>query len=253
MRRGLKRTATALALLLGAGSAVPALAQAVIVRSTGPSAPSYPAGKRLPAGASVTLRNGDVVTVLDKSGTRVLRGAGTYDLDAASGRSPGGAARLARSLASPVAVRAGAVRGADLAPADAPILPPSIWIADIDKGGRVCLPRGSDLYLWRGDVSERRFTWLGEAEGGAMTRILWPKNTAGVPWPKAVVALSDGQSYRSAEEGERASGVDFELVVLDPGKVPTDAASLGAMLLDNGCKAQFEWLAKTLEEPAPAS
>ncbi|WP_338468230.1 hypothetical protein RXV95_06680 [Novosphingobium sp. ZN18A2] len=248
----MKTIAALAAVSLGLAVSAQALAQSVIVRSTGPSASSYPPGKRLPAGTKITLRSGDVVTVLDKVGTRVLRGAGSFDLDATSTRNIGGAARLARSMNSPVAVRAGAVRGG--VPNEAgPILPPSIWIADIDKGGRVCVPRGSDLYLWRGEASQRRYTWLGEAEGGAMTRILWPKNTAGVPWPRAVVSLSDGQAYRSVDDSASDNGVDFELVVLDPDKVPTDASGLGVMLLDNGCKAQFEWLAKTLEEPAAES
>ena len=40
-----------------------AFAQAVVVRSTGPSAVAYPKGKRLPANASVVLKAGDVATV----------------------------------------------------------------------------------------------------------------------------------------------------------------------------------------------
>ena len=89
-----------------------AFAQAVVVRSTGPSAASYPKGKRLPANAQVVLKAGDVVTVLDKAGTRVLRGVGTFTLDNAVNRDRSAAALLARSLSNPASVRAGAVRGA---------------------------------------------------------------------------------------------------------------------------------------------
>ena len=54
--------------LFSAGSA---LAQAIVVRSTGPSAAEYPQGRKLPANASVTLRAGDRLTVLDRKSTRL--------------------------------------------------------------------------------------------------------------------------------------------------------------------------------------
>lgn len=227
-----------------------ALAQAVVVRSTGPSAPAFPPGKRLAAGTRVTLKAGDVVTVLDPVGTRVLRGGGTFAVDAPAASTAGrsAAALLARSLSNPASVRAGAVRGAP-AGLDNPGEPGpvSIWLADVDKGGRVCVPRGSDLYLWRGRSDARRFLWLGEAEGGSTVRVAMPMRTAGVAWPDALVPLADGQAYRLAEEGDPNAGVEFEIVLLDPEAVPADAAGLGTLLLDNGCKAQFDWLAAGLE------
>lgn len=247
---------SALVAMLALGSAMPAMAQAVVVRSTGPSAAEYPAGKRLPAGASVTLKGGDQVTVLDKAGTRVLRGAGSFAIDNAVNRDRGTAALLARSLSNPVAVRAGAVRGeVSTLPGEEPI-PVSIWLADIDAagkgGGRVCLPRGSDLYLWRADSQARRFVWLGEADGGGTVRVALPAHTSGVAWPKAMLALTEGHRYRVSDEGlpgqaDAGHSSEFELVMLEPEMVPANAAALGTLLLDNGCKAQFDWLASTLE------
>ncbi|OYX93873.1 MAG: hypothetical protein B7Y74_08575, partial [Novosphingobium sp. 35-62-5] len=69
--------------LMAAAVSSETMAQAVVVRSTGPTAVNYPKGKRLPANASVVLKAGDVVTVLDKAGTRVLKGAGTFVMDSA--------------------------------------------------------------------------------------------------------------------------------------------------------------------------
>lgn len=256
MFKGISELTAALMAALALGSAVPAMAQAIVVRSTGPSASEYPAGKRLPAGASVTLRGGDQVTVLDKAGTRVLRGAGSFAIDSAVNRDRGTAALLARSLSNPVAVRAGAVRGEGTAiPGDEPI-PVSIWLADIDSaskgGGRVCLPRGSDLYLWRSNSQARRFVWVGEADGGGTVRVAMPAHTSGVAWPKAMLALAEGHRYRISDEGaggqaDAGKSSEFELVMLEPETVPADAAALGTLLLDNGCKAQFDWLATTLE------
>ncbi|OZA55910.1 MAG: hypothetical protein B7X78_10310, partial [Sphingomonadales bacterium 39-62-4] len=165
--------------LMAAAVSSETMAQAVVVRSTGPTAVNYPKGKRLPANASVVLKAGDVVTVLDKAGTRVLKGAGTFVMDSAVNRDRGAAALLARSLSNPASVRAGAVRGAVAGDPEV-VLPVSIWIADTNQDGNVCVPRGSDLYLWRGKADARSFTWLTESEGGEMVRMQWPPKTAGI-------------------------------------------------------------------------
>lgn len=251
MRRFLLAAAGFLALASSTG----AMAQAVVVRSTGPSAVNYPKGKRLPANAGVVLRAGDVVTVLDKAGTRVLKGAGSFTIDNAVNRDRGAAALLARSLSNPASVRAGAVRGAPAGGASADmVLPVSIWIADTAQGGNVCIPRGSDLYLWRGNADARSFTWLTESEGGEMVRMQWPPKTAGIAWPKTMLAPQEGRTYRIYDETTPDKAAEFRIVTLEPEAVPADAAALGTLLLDNGCKAQFEWLAEVLDgdEQAPA-
>jgi hypothetical protein len=162
-----------LALAICLAMPLQAMAQAVVVRSTGPSAVNYPKGKRLPAAAQVTLQAGDIVTVLDKAGTRVLRGAGTFSLTVTINRDRGGAALLARSLSNPASVRAGAVRGAG-DEMGGTVMPVSIWLADTEQGGTVCVPRGSDLYLWRTDSERRSFSWLTEALFNSLTRQLEP-------------------------------------------------------------------------------
>lgn len=225
-----------------------AWAQAVVVRSTGPSASSYPKGKRLPANAQVVLKSGDVVTVLDKAGTRVLRGAGTFMLDNSVNRDRSAAALLARSLSNPASVRAGAVRGAGDSSGES-VMPVSIWLADTAEGGNVCVPRGSDLYLWRTESKARTFSWLTESAGGEMVRMQWPPKTVGIAWPKTILAPQDGRVYRIYDETAPDKAAEFRIVMLEPEGVPADAASLGTLLLDNGCKAQFDWLAATLAEP----
>lgn len=243
----MRKTFAAFAFALGLTVSVSALAQAVVVRSTGPSAANYPKGKRLPAGASVTLRGGDVVTVLDKVGTRILRGAGTFAVDGAINRDRSAAALLARSLSNPASVRAGAVRGAGDTSGEN-VMPVSIWLADVEQGGNVCVPRGSDVYLWRTGNAARSFTWLTEAAGGEMVRMQWPPRTVGIAWPKTMLAPQEGRTYRIYDETTPDKATEFQIVMLDPETVPANAEALGALLLDNGCKAQFEWLAASLEE-----
>ena len=70
------RAALGAALLFGIGGT--AMAQNMIVRSTGPSASSYPAGKKMANDAKITLKAQDQVTILTEAGTRVLKGPGTY-------------------------------------------------------------------------------------------------------------------------------------------------------------------------------
>ena len=68
--------------LAGAAATIAALgfigstpAQAgVVVKSSGPSAATYPVGRKLSDSSTITLRAGDSVTVLTDSGTRVITG-----------------------------------------------------------------------------------------------------------------------------------------------------------------------------------
>lgn len=245
---GARKLVAALALALGAAALAPvALAQAVVVRATGPSAEKYPKGTKLAAGAKVLLVAGDVVTVLDKAGSRVLRGAGTFAMDSRVLRDRGIIPQLSRSLKSPQAIRAGAVRGGSSGPAAQSPIPSSLWIADIDKGGKVCVPQGSDLYLWRAANGDRRFTWLGEADGGGTVRLAWPPRTSAIAWPVATLPLIAGRSYRSNDDGVTDKWVDLEVVRLASEAIPQDPAALATLLFDRGCAVQFDLLAGALD------
>jgi hypothetical protein len=251
-RRTARKAAVVLAALAAFAGAGSALAQAVVVSSTGPSRASYPAGKRLAAGARVTLQAGDRVTIIDKAGSRVLTGGSSFVIDGAVNRDSTVAVQIGRALSKPQPVRrGGTVRGPNEPPATEP-LPPSVWLADTGAGGRVCVLRDSDLYLWREGSDKRRFAWLGETEGGGMVRLQFPEAVAGVAWPTGMVPLVDGRTYRLTEESNPDNYKDFEVVILDPEVVPVDAQGLAVTLLDNGCRAQFDWMAKKLEAEAMA-
>lgn len=243
--RGALAAAALAASIALAGSAC---AQAVVVRATGPSMTKYPKGMKLPAGATVSLQDGDVLTVLDRVGTRVIKGRGSYAIDSQVLRDRGMVNVLSRTLSNPRTIRAGAVRGgipAGPAPL-APTAPKSVWLADIDKGGKVCVPQGSGLYLWRTSNGEQRLSWLSEAEGGAMVRLQFPPQTSGISWPSGSLPLVAGRSYRINSDGSADPAVEFEVVSLAPDAIPDNAADLGSLLLANGCVIQFEMLADSL-------
>ncbi|MFC4294754.1 hypothetical protein ACFO0A_06730 [Novosphingobium tardum] len=244
--------------LATAGAALPqvAAAQAVVVRATGPSAAAYPVGRKLAAGATVKLEKDDAVTVLDQAGTRIMKGKGSFTIDSRVMRDRSTMMLLSRSLNNPQTVRAGAVRGLPMGDSGEPAAP-TVWLADIDRGGKVCVPQGSDLYLWRTNSDARRFTWFSEADGGGMVRLQWPRRTAGIAWPAAVVPPISGRSYRSTDDAvpgtEPGKGVEFEVVTLAPDSVPEDPDALASLLIERGCLAQVDLLASNLERRAAAT
>ena len=238
----------AIALTTATAVAGSACAQAIVVRATGPSTTKFPKGMKLAAGASVTLQEGDVITVLDRVGTRVMKGKATYAIDSQVLRDRGMVNVLSRTLSNPRTIRAGAVRGgipAGPAPM-APMAPKSVWLADIDKGGKVCVPQGSGVYLWRGANGAQRLSWLSEAEGGAMVRLQFPPQTSGISWPSGSLPLVAGRSYRINGDTASEPTVEFEIVSLAPDAIPDNAVDLGSLLLANGCAVQFDMLADTL-------
>src|SRR4028119_1205619 len=90
-----RKIMTKIAVTLAAAAAllaVPAAANVLVVRSSGPSAKSYPPGHNFPDNAQVTLRPGDVLIVLGGQATRTLRGPGTFPVSA-------GAAKVAMASA----------------------------------------------------------------------------------------------------------------------------------------------------------
>ena len=83
-----------LAALAAAAVAVlpaPALAVPMVVRAVGPSAAIYKPGQKLSETATMVLKSGDTLTVLDAKGTRSFTGPGSFRFDQASataGRRP---------------------------------------------------------------------------------------------------------------------------------------------------------------------
>lgn len=104
------RCAAALAAL---GLSTAAAADALVVRSTGPSAASYPVGRRLPDTERVVLRTGDRVVIVAQGGTRTLSGPGNFPVRATVQTTQGRSTTLNRYLsASGGSIsRTGAVRG----------------------------------------------------------------------------------------------------------------------------------------------
>ncbi|ODU71538.1 MAG: hypothetical protein ABT11_03495 [Novosphingobium sp. SCN 66-18] len=226
--------------LFSAGSA---LAQAIVVRSTGPSAAEYPQGRKLPANASVTLRAGDRLTVLDKAGTRVLSGPGSFALNGAINRNEtAGSALASLTVRTPGArVRTGAVRGAPLAASTAEAnAPDSVWYVDVSKGGTFCVADPTAVVLWRPNRASEGAGKLLSADG-SMADVAWKAGSALKLWPVASVPVVDGQSYTFSNPVGPTVKIRLKLLP----SVPSEDMAVASVFADNGCNAQLDVIANS--------
>lgn len=220
----------ALAALLAAGAAS-AAADVIVVRSSGPSAKSYPPGRSLPDSARIVLRPGDSLVVLDRSGTRAFRGPGSF--------SPGGAVQAqTRSADSSSGRRAriGAVRTAGLDPQG----PTTIWHIDVTQSGTICLANTSDVMLWRPDSAAAAAVTI-TAPGGESQSLQWPAGQATIAWPTALGIAHNGE-YRFRQAGVAVpTTIRFKLLASEP----ADLQAVAAALIENECQEQLDLLVET--------
>ena len=231
LRRG------AFAALLAA-TASAAAANVLVVRSAGPSAGAYPAGRSLPDNARITLRAGDTLVVLAGGGTRTFRGPGTY--------SPGTAARAGtRTVAANDGRRAriGAVRNAGIVPRS-----PTIWHVDVTQSGTICLANAGNVMLWRPDATAPdRLTIT--APGGASRQLDWPAGQATLAWPSDA-PIAGGGAYGFRQAGV---AVPTQIVFRTLNSEPSDLQAVAAALIENGCRDQLDVLVETQPDlSAPA-
>lgn len=208
-----------------ATAATAASANVLVVRSSGPSANAYPAGRSLADNAQINLRQGDTLVVLRAGGTRTFRGPGTF--------SPSAAAQAGVRTADNNGRRAriGAVRSAGILPAS----PTTIWQVDVSQSGTMCLANARDVTLWRPDASQTASLAI-SGPGGART-LEWPAGRATLAWPSDM-AIAGGE-YQLAQSGVAVpSRVTFRPL----GSAPGDMQGVAEALIRNGCREQLDLL-----------
>lgn len=219
-------------------SASAAAANILVVRSSGPSAKSYPPGRALPPNARVTLRAGDTLVLLDGRGTRTLRGPGNFTAGAAAqvtGRSgltvnnDGRIGRIGASRGTPEEVRS-----------------PSIWHVDVSQSATVCVADASNVILWRPNAT--RTVNLSIAPGGnagAARSFAWSAGQTTLAWP-ADLAVANDADYRLSVEGV-AVPTRLRFRVLP--NVPAGLEAQAQAFIQNGCQAQLDVLIDTVQLP----
>jgi hypothetical protein len=222
-------------------TAAPALADALVVRSTGPSAASYPVGRRLPDDGRVVLRAGDRVVLVSNSGTRTLSGPGTYSVRAGAIRSQGSRATLNRYINSSGGTisRAGAVRGGSSGENA-----PNLWILDIRHGGTFCVADPAQLALWRSSTGDSPALSVERLDTpGASPVALNLASRTPIAWQAANLPVAEGARYRLSGAG-LAQPVEVQFA-LTPNP-PRDAAGVANLLADRGCTGQLTQLGENM-------
>jgi hypothetical protein len=202
------------------GAAGAAQANGLVVRSIGPSSKAYPAGKSLPDKASVSLKPGDVVTVLVSASTRTLRGPGTFTLAAASPRAAAGFNPRARF---------GAMRAGEI-PAS-----PSLWHVDVSQSGTFCVPSGQPVQLWRPESADPA-TLVIAPPGGAEQKLKWAAGEDTAVWP-AALKLAPGAEYKLAFDGSADAA---KLSFADIGPLPEEPGAMAKAFIEKGCQSQLD-------------
>lgn len=231
------KTASKIAAIATGLIATSALAGTIVVRASGPSAGLYPPGKSIMA-ASITLRPGDTLVLLDAKGTRTLSGAGAHSISGGSAAvAPSALGALIRSSGARQ-VRTGAVRGGTTGPAK----PPSLWYVDASRGGTVCVADSAATNVWRPDMTTaaRYSIW----SGGESVPLNFAPGQSVRPWP-AQLPLTAGARYRIAA----SNGAPVEIVVQSVGTPDGSADAIGAALIAKGCTRQLDQLVEAGQSP----
>jgi hypothetical protein len=241
----IKTRLTALA-LAGAALALPVAAMAdVVVKATGPSATRYPVGTKLDDDASITLKEGDVVTVLTAEGTRVIKGAGTFRVGDRPQVASDRFASLTRKRAA-TRVRTGAVRGDK----DETATNPSLWYVDVTRSGTICLYDLATVRLWRPGTEGTSTYAIADHASAAKAEITFDDTvTVAALDPTRLPINETGHYTITSPDGSTAAHVTFVLLAEDY----TQPDTLAEALIAKGCSVQLEALASSLEVSAEAA
>ena len=222
-----------------ATTAVAAEAAVLVVRSSGPSAKAFPAGRALPENQPITLRGNDVVILLDSRGTRTLRGPGTYSTSASAGGSTSAMSALS-GQSNARRSRVGAVRGGPTGATSGR----NVWQADISRSGNVCVANPADVGLYRAESSvAKRFT-LTEIGSNRAATVDFAAGQKNAPWP-AALPVAVGSKYQV-----KGSGIAVTLNALPIAPVPAGLEGLAQNLIRNDCQAQLDVLIDTFAGPS---
>ena len=199
------------------------VATVLVVRASGPSAKIYPPGKALPDSAKVKLQPGDSVMLLNTSGSKMLRGPGTFAVAGSDGLAAAGNRRA----------RTSAMRSGDVP------LNPDPWNLDVTQSGKLCVANPARLTLWRPQKDDA--ITLTIRGGGAEQTVQWPAGKDTMAWPSALPVTSGSEYQLSQPNGGDTARVTFVTLASAPG----DPVATAQSLIANGCENQLDVLVET--------
>ena len=216
--------------------AVQTAAAVLVVRSSGPSAKAYPAGKAVPDNSKINLRANDVVILLDSRGTRTLRGPGTFDASATSGVWTSALAALSGSTAT------GRRVGATRQPPTGATAGRNVWQADVSRSGNLCVVNPADTGLYRPSSEGPATVTIKEVASGKTAKVDFAAGQRNAPWP-ADLPVSSGRYEISGGGGN----VTLNAKSISP--VPAGMEGLAQRLITNDCQAQLDVLIDPFTSP----
>lgn len=225
--------------LAGAAFAIPAAALAgVVVKSTGPSASQFPVGKKVDDDATITLKDGDQITILTSRGTKVMRGAGTFKVGERPKATSARFAALTRTRAAN-RVRTGAIRSGETG--EGPTNP-NLWYVDVTQAGTICLHDLDEVRLWRPQTDAIATYAIANPSSETSVDVTFDTSEAVAPLDPEKMTLAAGQTYKISDPDK--NGVEVTFALLD--QEYDQADQLAEALIAAGCTSQVSLLADRL-------
>ena len=219
---------------LVAGSAATSAA-VLVVRSSGPSAGTYPPGKAIPESTTLKLRANDMIVLLDSRGTRTLKGPGSFSASAAAGPS----ATASNNRRSSGIARIQAVRGGPTGATQGR----NVWQADVERSGAVCVANPADLGLYRASSGKEADLVVTAADGKSAVVHFEPGQSI-ARWP-AELAVASGAKY-NVKGGSAPATLEMKLLA----PLPSGMEGTAQSFIRNDCQAQLDVLIDTFTAPS---
>ncbi|WP_380876974.1 hypothetical protein ACFB49_10950 [Sphingomonas sp. DBB INV C78] len=248
------KPSAAVAALVIATCGVGASAATLVVRSSGPSAKAYPAGKQLADNGQIALKAGDQVVILDSKGTRTLKGPGTFSPTVSSNQASDSRetfAQVSSRRARPGATRGIPPQATAVAPASTDAArSPNIWFVDVERSATVCVADPAAVTLWRPEGGAAGTATLTNVGTGKAGTVQWTQGQSKAPWP-ASLPVSEGARYKVSWAGQ-AAPTELRFALL--GAETAGLEDMASKLITKGCTAQLDMLIEMVAIPdSPAS
>jgi hypothetical protein len=219
--------------------AVAAEAAVLVVRSSGPSAKAYPAGRAVPEAQVITLKPNDVVILLDSRGTRTLRGPGKFSATASASAAATSSLAALTGQNTARRSRVGAVRR----PPSGATSGRNVWQADVARSGNICVANPADLGLYRANGAGAERVTITDGAGKTAT-VRFADGQKIASWPTEVPVAAGGR-YQIAGGG---TNVSYTARMIQP--VPAGLEGLAQTFIRNDCQAQLDVLIDTFASPS---
>ncbi len=233
--------AKSLGLAAGLSICSVALAETIVVKSTGPSTRAYPPGKSIADNSKLALKAGDSVTILDGRGTRILKGPGVFATTASTATGSSFSALLRNTGTRQV--RTGAVRGFG-----SPVIvrPPNVWLIDATKSGTACVAGTETPSLWMPSQDAATTLLITRVADNRSVSLAFKPLQSVKSWPIAELPIRNGDQFRLSKSG-LATPVTLRIATLGPN--PAGLESTASALITAGCSAQLDLLIETVSVP----